>query len=420
MLEPPAIDPRRDFALEVVRKLKEHGYQALWAGGCVRDELLGKLPKDYDVATDAVPEKVRAVFRRRRTLAIGAAFGVISVVGSKAAGQVDVATFREDLEYRDGRRPSSVSYSTPEQDALRRDFTINGIFFDPLTGDHIDFVGGKADLEAGIVRAIGEPAKRFTEDKLRMLRAVRFSASLGFELEARTRLAATAMACELAVVSPERIAAELRRMLVDENRVRAVEMLRDTGQLEVIFPELEAASTGEFGWPLKQASLSALSAPGFPLALATLLRGLPVDRARDIGLRLRLSNHEVDRLAWLIQCDGALTAARKQPWPRVQRLLTEPGIEDLLALHDAVATAEVRDRADSEFCHEVLARPRGSWDPPPLVGGDELKQAGIPPGSIYRQLLNAVRDAQLLGQIHSPDEAIALAQRLAGGEPSDR
>jgi len=416
MLEPTADDPRRDFALEVVTKLKEHGYQALWAGGCVRDELLGKLPKDYDVATDAVPEKVRAVFRRRRTLAIGAAFGVISVVGSKAAGQVDVATFREDLEYRDGRRPSSVCYSTPEQDALRRDFTINGIFYDPLTGDHIDFVGGKADLEAGIVRAIGEPAQRFTEDKLRMLRAVRFSASLGFELEDATRRAATAMARELAVVSPERIAAELRRMLVDANRARAAEMLREMGQLEVIFPELEAAS---MNWPLKLASLSALAAPGFPLALATLLRGLPVGTARDIGLRLRLSNHEVDRLTWLVQCDGALAAACEQPWPRVQRMLTEPGIDDLLALHDAVATAEERDRADTEFCREVLARPRASWDPPPLVGGDDFKRAGIPPGSIYRQLLHSIRDAQLLGQISSADEALALAQRLAGGEPSD-
>jgi tRNA nucleotidyltransferase/poly(A) polymerase len=412
-----ADEPRRNFALSVAKQLREHGYLALWAGGCVRDELLGKTPKDYDVATDAVPEKVRAVFRRRRTLSIGAAFGVISVVGPKGAGQVDVATFREDLDYRDGRRPTSVCYSTPEQDALRRDFTINGIFFDPLTGKHHDYVGGRADLEAGIVRAIGEPAQRFTEDKLRMLRAVRFSACLGFELEAETRRAATAMASELAAVSPERIAAELRRMLVDANRVRAVEMLRETGQLAVIFPELEAVSAAPLAWSRKQTSLGALADPSFPLALAALLRGLPADTARDTGLRLRLSNQEVDRLAWLVQFDGALTAAREQPWPRVQRLLTEPGIEELLTLQEAVATAEERDRSDTEFCREVLARPRATWDPPPLVGGDDFKQAGIPPGSIYRQLLNAIRDAQLLGQITSSAEAIALAKRLAGAPP---
>ena len=185
----PVIVPeeQRRFALEVVRRLRAAGFEAYWAGGCVRDELLHRPPKDYDVATDARPEQIRELFGPKKTLAIGAAFGVITVRGPKKAGMVEVATFRQDAAYSDGRHPDHVTFSSAREDALRRDFTINGLFFDPLEGRVIDFVGGQEDLARRVIRAIGPPGQRFAEDKLRMLRAVRFSAAFGFPLEADTR-----------------------------------------------------------------------------------------------------------------------------------------------------------------------------------------------------------------------------------------
>src|SRR3954469_10452800 len=169
-----ATDPAvaREFAIDVVRRLREAGHQSLWAGGCVRDQLLGQMPKDYDVPTDAVPDRVREVFGRRRTLAIGASFGVITVLGPERAGQIDVATFRRDAAYSDGRHPDAVSFSDAENDAQRRDFTINGLFFDPIAEQVIDYVGGQDDLQRHVIRAIGDPLARIAEDKLRMLRAV--------------------------------------------------------------------------------------------------------------------------------------------------------------------------------------------------------------------------------------------------------
>src|SRR5688572_4921449 len=177
---------QRAFALEIVEKLRAAGFEALWAGGCVRDELLGLTPKDYDVATSAMPDQIRDVFGRRRTLPIGAAFGVITVLGPRAAGQVEVATFRTDAAYSDGRRPDSVTFTDAEHDAQRRDFTINGLFYDPIEGKVVDFVGGQEDLKRGTIRAIGDPRLRIAEDKLRMLRAVRFAATFNFAIDPDT------------------------------------------------------------------------------------------------------------------------------------------------------------------------------------------------------------------------------------------
>ena len=215
------LDPAltRQFALDVVAKLRAAGHQALWAGGCVRDQLMGKTPKDYDVATDAQPERIREVFGQRRTLAIGAAFGVITVLGPKDAGQIEVATFRRDLGYSDGRRPDAVAFTSAEEDAKRRDLTINGIFFDPVAEQYLDFVGGQEDLKNHVIRAIGNPHERFAEDKLRMLRAVRFAAMFDFSLDAATKAAVQAMAGEINVVSAERIAAEMRLMFVHPSQI---------------------------------------------------------------------------------------------------------------------------------------------------------------------------------------------------------
>jgi poly(A) polymerase len=191
----------RDLALDVVRRLRAAGFEALWAGGCVRDQILGIPPKDYDVATSAEPEQVRDVFGRRKTLAIGQSFGVITVVGPRGSGQIDVATFRRDAAYSDGRHPDQVTFTTAEQDALRRDFTINGLFYDPIESRVIDYVGGQEDLREGIVRAIGDPRERIAEDKLRMLRAVRFAARFDFALDERTLTAVQEQAHELVIVS---------------------------------------------------------------------------------------------------------------------------------------------------------------------------------------------------------------------------
>ena len=204
---------QRRFAAEVVHHLREAGFETYWAGGCVRDQLLGRTPKDYDVATSATPSQIRQLFGRRRTLAIGAAFGVITVRGPKEAGMVEVTTFRQDAAYSNGRHPDHVTFSSAREDASRRDFTINGLFYDPIEEQVIDFVGGRADLAAGVVRAIGQPRARFAEDKLRMLRAIRFSATFDFELEAETFSSVRQMAGEITVVSPERIAMEMRVIL---------------------------------------------------------------------------------------------------------------------------------------------------------------------------------------------------------------
>ncbi len=197
--------------MDVVRRLRKAGYLAYWAGGCVRDQLLGREPKDYDVATDAKPDEIRTLFGRGRTLALGASFGVITVIGPPGAGQIEVATFRDDVGYSDGRHPDHVHFSTAEMDASRRDFTINGLFFDPIGQEVIDYVGGREDLRLRRIRAIGDPVKRFTEDKLRMLRAVRFSAGFDFELDPATWGAICRMSAQITVVSWERISAEIAR-----------------------------------------------------------------------------------------------------------------------------------------------------------------------------------------------------------------
>ncbi|MCA9267475.1 MAG: CCA tRNA nucleotidyltransferase, partial [Planctomycetales bacterium] len=396
-------DPQREWAVEVVRRLKAAGHAALWAGGCVRDVLLGRTPKDYDVATDATPDQVLALFGRRRSLAIGAAFGVVAVRGTKAQGMVEVATFRQDAVYSDGRHPDHVTFSTPEQDAQRRDFTINGLFFDPLAETVLDFVGGKQDLRDGVVRAIGNPADRIGEDKLRMLRAVRFAAAFEFRLEAATQAAVSAHAPQIRVVSGERIAEELRRILTHESRVRGISLLRQCGLLAQTLPELATAQVDEQAWQQMQAVLAGLTSPTFPMALAALLRcAVPTsEKDRPWARRLRLSNDEADRTAFLLAAEDDVRRACDRPWPHVQRLLISPGGAELVRFGEAVASALGDDPRHLAFCREKLALPPEQLNPLPLLTGDDLVAAGLPPGVIYRTILTAVRDAQLLGQIAS-------------------
>ena len=407
-------EKQRRFAVEVVRRLRDAGFEAYWAGGCVRDRLLGLTPKDYDVATDATPPGIRELFGKRRTLAIGAAFGVITVLGPKDAGQIEVATFRRDAAYTDGRHPDSVSFSSAREDASRRDFTINGLFYDPIEGEVIDFVGGQEDLQRHVLRAIGDAHERFGEDKLRMLRAVRFSARFGFPLAADTLAAIREMADQITVVSPERIAMEMRQILVAPSRCTAVRLLLDTGLAAVILPEIVPADeTGHRRLDHTLTVLDRLSEPGFPLALAALLYPVvEAAQAGQLGKRWRLSNQETDRVGWLVGHRAALDRARSTPWSSVQRILIAEGIEDLLALAEAVALAGSGDTSEIAWCRAKLAEPEEVLNPPPLLTGDDLIRHGVPAGPSYRVLLNRVRDAQLDGEIQTRDDALALVDRL--------
>lgn len=406
----PAADSQREFALDVVKCLRDAGHEALWAGGCVRDQLLGRTPKDYDVATSALPDAVRDLFGRRRTLAVGASFGVIAVLGGRPLHPIDVATFRTDGVYRDGRRPESVAFTDAEHDAQRRDFTINGLFFDPLAERVVDYVGGQADLAARVIRAIGDPRRRFAEDKLRLLRAVRFAATYDFAIDAATLAAVRDMADEVTAVSAERIAAELRRMLSHGSRRRGVELLAEADLLRPLLPELAAhAAVNDALWQSALARLERLIEADFPLALAALLAGA-VDEAaaRHLGRRLKLSNKEIDRASWLVKQLPAMGDAAALPWPKLQRLLAHDGGADLVALAAAALPA---DDAGLARCRAELARPADQWNPPPLVTGDDLVAHGLAPGRHFAELLERLRDEQLEGRLRTRDEALAAARR---------
>lgn len=407
----------REFAFEVVANLRQAGFEAVWAGGCVRDELLGHTPADYDVATSATPPQVRKLFGQRRTLAVGAAFGVITVLGPRAAGQVEVATFRADAAYTDGRHPAGVTFCSAREDALRRDFTINGLFFDPLAGEVIDYVGGQDDLTAGIVRAIGVATMRFGEDHLRILRAVRFSAGFGFPLERETRRAIESMAHLVDLVSPERIAAELRTMCSRPGRGRAISLLVDTGLVGPVFHEF---STGDVAfWQTAAATIDALDEPGLPLALAVLCNGDPaaVDR---ISQRLRLSNQERKQAGWLVEAvaaigtGGSVTELEGRPWSTLQPWLGHQWRFQLADVLRASAGIAGTGGAAAAWISQQVVRPLAELAPPELLSGNDLLACGVPPGPMVGQVLKELRVAQLDGQITSREEALqAVAAWLA-------
>ena len=338
-----------------------------------------------------------------------------------------MATFRRDTTYSDGRHPDSVEYSTAEADAHRRDFTINGLFYDPLEDRVIDLVGGVDDLGRGVVRAIGEPRARFEEDKLRLLRAVRFTSTFEFTFDLPTRQALEGMVEEITVVSAERIAAEMRLMLVHRRRAGAIDLLHDVGLLAVILPELamanqpgEVTATGrasDDAWLAALDTLDALAEPGFSLALAGLLHPF-VDGSggRALCRRWKLSNSETDRVAWLLSHQDALHDARHVRWSRVQGVVVADGIDDLLALLEAKAAAAGRTSDDAAYCRELLQQPRERLDPPPLLSGDDLIVHGVPRGKRYARLLRAVRDAQLDGAISTKEDALKLVDRLMSSD----
>lgn len=442
----PTTDARRGFATEVVARLRDAGFEALWAGGCVRDLILGHDPADFDVATAATPEQVMGLFRR--TVPVGVSFGVVRVLGPPGAGEVEVATFRSDGAYVDGRRPETVHFGDARHDAERRDFTINGMFYDPIGGEVIDYVGGRADLDAGILRAIGDPSDRFGEDKLRLLRAVRFAARFGLAIEPKTWSALVAMADTVTVVAVERIAYELRRMLVHPTRSSALDMAMDAGLLAAVMPPV-ARMKGLFQgkpvqpdgdlWDHTKLVLDFLPIdPDFTLAFAALLHdvGKPATFAiqdgrmtfhnheqvgRSIADRLardlKLANAERERIDWLVEYHQYLGQATQLREAKLKRILAAPGIEDLLALHRADALASTGDASQVDYCEAYLRdQPTGPINPPPLLSGHDLARHGLRPGPRFKTILDQVYEAQLERAVHSKKDALEWVDRLLAAE----
>ena len=433
---------QKQLAEAVIVRLHEAGHEALLAGGCVRDLLLGRPAKDYDVATSARPEEVLGLFPK--ALTVGVSFGVVVV--AEGPLQVEVATFRSDLGYSDGRRPDQVAFTDARHDAARRDFTINGMFLDPAGGEVIDYVGGRKDLEARIIRAVGDPRARFAEDHLRMLRAVRFAAELGFAIDGGTAAAIQELAPKAARVSGERVAMELERILTapPAGRRTGLELMDQLGLLAVLLPEVHAMHGVQQGLPHHPEGdvfvhtvlcVEQLREPTFELALAALLHDVGKPSAAGVregrrtfygherigeGLarqacnRLRLSVLQTRRAAWLVRSHMKLMSCDEMREARLKRLFAEEGFEELAELwrSDCLASGGTAE-AYEDLMARYRALSREQVRPRPLVTGDDLIAMGFQPGPAFREILDRVYDAQLEGRAASKDEALALARRIA-------
>ena len=404
--------PLREAARRVAKRLREAGFEAYFAGGCVRDGLLGLEPDDYDIATSARPEEVLRVFPKAR--GVGEAFGVMLVRGDRHI--FEVATFRTDVEYVDGRRPSSVRFATSREDAERRDFTINGLFEDPETGAIVDFVDGQADLERRVLRAIGDPALRFAEDHLRLLRAVRFAARYHLAIDARTAQSMRECGPKLALIARERIGLELRRMLEHPTRAVAAGLLEEYRLDGVVLGEGPMhASAGRLGQLPPEARFElALLAWGLDRQGSGVAADLAPGQLARWRNALVLSNGEEALIADMARCRRGLPGFFGERESRRKRLAARPGFADACRLHAiddpraAAGVEEWRSRTDP-----------ATIAPLPLVTGDDLIGLGLAPGPRFRDLLERTYDAQLEGAVRTPEEAIELVRRLgsegAGG-----
>ena len=417
----------REDALTVVRALRDAGHVAYFAGGCVRDLLLGLQPKDYDVATDAVPEKVRSLFRN--TQAVGQAFGVILVRLGRS--QIEVATFRSDGEYLDGRRPAEVRFANAEADAQRRDFTINGLFLDPIENRVLDFVGGQKDIQLGVLRAIGDANARFEEDHLRMLRAVRFASRFGFQIDPITVSAIRAHAPKLVHISPERIGEELKMMLTPTTRGVAWLHLRDLDLLPIV---LRFVAPPRARVDSKMGDLFPLVAPaesiGFGLALAGLTLGFRIATAGQAAwdellaaanIRamvqacrkgLKISNDESEAMARALDVSHLL----QQSVPTVammKRFLARPTSPDARRLLDAMYIVDPNLLRIPWLREQFAVLEKTDCAPVPLVTGDDLTAAGLSPGPLFKRVLDVIYDAQLEGRVATKPLAMEMALSLA-------
>jgi poly(A) polymerase len=431
----------KDTAISIVKRLREAGRTAYFNGGCVRDMVRGVEPEDIDIATSATPEQVQALFTK--TVPVGAAFGVVLVI--EDGRQFEVATFRSDEAYIDGRRPTSVRYASPEEDARRRDFTINGLFYDPIAEQIIDFVGGRADIERKLVRTIGEPRERFTEDKLRLLRCVRFAANLGYEIEPATFDAVKEMAAQITVVSAERIRDELVKILTRPNAGRGLELLDASGLLHEILPEIAAMKgveqPAEFhpeGDVFQHTRLMLDTLPANPstvLAFAVLLHdvGKPPtfvrapDRIRfndhdrigaemteNILRRLRFSNDEIEKTVLCVREHMKFQFVKEMRPAKLKRLMARETFPDELELHRIDCASSHRNLENYEFLKAKAAEmPPEVLKPAPLLTGHDLLALGLKPGPLVGQILHEVEELQLEERLKSRAEALEFAKTRA-------
>ncbi len=435
-------------ALRIARTLRQHGYAAYLVGGCVRDLLLGREPADYDVTTSAIPTEVMRIFPQ--TYAVGAQFGVVLVPvrkntpeGERDNYAIEVATFRSDGAYSDGRHPDEVQFSKDAStDVQRRDFTINGLLLDPDTSEVLDYVGGRKDLERGIVRTIGNAHQRFTEDKLRMLRAVRFAARFGYAIEAGTFAAIRELAPRIHQVSRERVRDEILKMLTEGHARRAFELLDETNLLEQVLPEVKKMQGVEQPpqyhpegdvWIHTLMLLEGLPAGcSKTLALGALLHdvGKPPtfriapDRIRfdghaeigtkmveEICKRFRLSNEDTEQVLSLVANHMRFGDIMKMKESTLKRFFRLPKFDQHLELHRLDCSSSHRDLRLYEFAKEkYYALPEEQIRPTPLITGNDLIAAGYKPGPLFKELLAAVEDAQLDGSISTKEEAMKLVE----------
>ena len=442
----------RTFATSVVQTLRQRGFQAYLVGGCVRDLLLEREPKDYDVATDATPEQVMRIFPE--TYAVGVQFGVVLVPVPDAAElsggvppksqAVEVATFRSDIGYSDGRHPDEVRFSRdPREDVARRDFTINGMLLDPVTGEVLDFVGGRDDLKAGIIRTIGDPERRFTEDKLRLLRAIRFAARFEYTIEPPTSAAIRKLASQIEVVSRERVRDELTRMLTEGHARRAFLLLDESGLLPHVLPEISVMhgvqQPPQFHpegdvfvhtllllenlprpCPMTLAWGALLHDVGKPATFRVAPDRIRFDNHVEVGVkmaeeicrRLRFSNHETEQILSLVDNHMRFGDTTRMKESTLKKFLRLPRFDEHMALHRADCLASHRNLATYEFIRQKREEiPPETIRPRPLVNGEDLIAQGHAPGPKFREILNAVEDAQLEGRLPSRDAALEFVRR---------
>jgi len=443
----------KDFAISIAKTLRQRGFQAYLVGGCVRDLVIGREPKDYDVTTDALPRQVMEIFPE--TYAVGAQFGVVLVptpdqdheappgdVPTKSHA-VEVATFRSDIGYSDGRHPDEVRFSNdPREDVARRDFTINGMLLDPVSDEVLDYVGGRNDLATGVVRTIGDPEHRFAEDKLRMLRAIRFAARFEYAIDPATFAAIQKQADQIRVVSRERVRDELTRMLTEGHARRAFLLLDESGLLSHVLSEVSAMKGVEQPPEFHPEGdvfvhtlllLDHLPSPcPMTLAWGALLHdvGKPAtfrvaDRIRfdghvDVGVkmaeeicsRLRFSNDETEQILALVDNHMRFGDVPRMKESTLKKFLRIPRFDEHLALHRADCLASHRHLATYDFVRQKREEiPPQAMCPTPLVTGDDLIAAGHVPGPKFREILNAVEDAQLEGRLPSRDAALEFVRR---------
>jgi poly(A) polymerase len=429
------------LARAIVERLRAAGHAAFLVGGCVRDQLLGRPAKDFDVATSARPDDLLKIFPAADQ--VGAHFGVVVVRQDSA--QVEVATFRSDLQYIDGRHPEGVRFeSDPRQDALRRDFTINALFLDPTTDAVLDFVGGRSDLEAKLIRAIGDPEQRFREDHLRLLRAIRFAARLGFSIEDETFDAIRRLASLIHSVSAERVRDEIARILTEGGARRGFELMDATGLLREILPEVSAmkgvAQPPEFHpegdvWVHTLLMLEKLEKPSLALALGVLLHdvGKPptfriaerirfdghvekgVDIAHSILTRLRFSNAVIEQTEALIANHMKFKDVPQMRASTLKRFIRQPEFEEHMALHLLDCLSSHGNLSSYDLIREIQSElPPEQLKPAPLITGKDLIAAGYRPGPRFGTVLTEIEDAQLEGRISTPDEALQIAREKLG------